>query len=249
MTLLVNVPPHFSTLLGHFGQKCGMIRRASRRRTKEPGMQARRRTAKRSISTLIISQEGIELGILEVLKKHAAKNGLTNSELLKKCGARLKRSLAALFKRKEPRSEDVKGLLYNLWRSGFLFFEPPNSGQRVGRVWGMESARQIFPSACFFTPKHGSSKETTENTREALKAAYSKFVPEHLGGFVPIFKVRRALDWSSQAFDSLLRDLNERQEPVVELHAGDPADLTEAEKRDSLWKSGRLLIRMRWREP
>jgi hypothetical protein len=212
-------------------------------------MQARRRTAKRSISTLIISQEGIELVILEVLKKHAAKKGLTNSELLKKCGARLKRSLAALFKRKDPRSEDVKGLLYDLWRRGFLFFEPPNRGQRVGRVWDMESARRVFPSAYPFASERDSSKETTENTREALKAAYSKFVPEHLGGFVPIFKVRRALSWSSKAFDNLLRDLNERQEPVVELHAGDPADLTDAEKRDCLWKGGRLLIRMRWRDP
>ncbi|MGB6067233.1 MAG: hypothetical protein WBG50_20690 [Desulfomonilaceae bacterium] len=211
--------------------------------------QTRKSIGKETVSPPAVSPGELEVSILEVMKKHAAKKGLTYSELLKKCGARLKRSLAALFNRKEPRSEDVKGLLYDLWGRGLLFFEPPNRGQRVGRVWDMESARNVFPLACPFAPERDSSKQTTEVSQEALKAAYSEFVPEHLGGFVPIFKVRRALGWSSQAFDSLLWDLNERHDPVVELHGGDPADLTEGEKRDSLWKDSRLLIRMRWRVP
>jgi hypothetical protein len=196
-----------------------------------------------------ISQDELESGILKLLKKHAAIKGLTNSELLKKCGSVMKRSLAALLKRKEVGTEDIKGLLYVLWRKGLLFFEPPNRGQRVGRVWDMASARNVFLLACPFTASRNGSTETKKVSQEALKAAYDKFVPEHLGGFVPIFKVRRELGWPRPAFDGLLQNLNERHNPVVELHAADPADLTERERRDSLWQGGRLLVRMRWREP
>jgi hypothetical protein len=209
----------------------------------------RESSAKKANQLLTLSQEELERGILEVLKKHATTKGLTNSELLKKCGSLMKRSFAVLFKRKEVGAEDVKGFLYDLWRKGLVFFEPPNRGQRVGRIWGMESARTVFPLACPSTLPLNGPKHVTDARRGALKAAYDKFVPEHLGGFVPIFKVRRELGWSTQTFDSLLQDLNERDDPLVELHAADPADLTEGERRDSLRKGTRLLVRMRWREP
>jgi len=198
---------------------------------------------------MVVSHEDIERMILEVLKKHATIKGLTNSELLKKCGSITKKSLARFSKRREARTEDLKGLVYELWQKGLLFFEPPNRAQRVGRVWNMESARTIFSLACSAGVAPPGSKEPTDVNQKALKAAYDKFVPEHLGGFVPIFKVRRQLGWSSHAFDTLLRNLNQQNDPVVELHSADPADLTEEERRDSLWQGGRLLVRMRWREP
>jgi len=194
------------------------------------------------------SQAEVELRILEVLKKNAVEKGLTNSELLKKCGSAMQRSFAAFFKRKRAGTEDVKGLLYDLWRRGLVFFEPPNRRQRAGRVWDMESAQTIFPSACPPGLAPPGSGKATDVSQKALRAAYEKFVPEHLGGFVPIFKVRRELGWQRQAFDGLLQDLNERYDPVVELHAADPADLSEEEKRDSLWQESRLMVRMRWRE-
>lgn len=216
----------------------------------KPGSPTRRsHTKKSTIRVMAVSGEEVERRILEVLKKHAAMKGLTNSELLKKCGSITKRSLAIFFKRKEPTAEDLKGLLYEIWRKGLLFFEPPNRGQRVGRVWDIGSARNVFSLACTPARARNGSTEAPEGSQRALRAAYDKFVPEHLGGFVPIFKVRRELGWSSEAFDALLQDLNEQNDPVLELHAADPADLTEGERRDSLWQGGRLLVRMRWREP
>jgi hypothetical protein len=112
----------------------------------------------------------------------------------------------------------------------------------------MQSAQKCFSLARSSAPSPNDYSAKIATNREALKAAYDKFVPEHLGGFVPIFKVRRALDWPRQAFDTLLQALNEQEDPLVELHAADPGDLNDDERRDSLVKGGRLLVRMRWRE-
>jgi len=78
--------------------------------------------------------------------------------------------------------------------------------------------------------------------------AYNKFVPQHLGGFVPIYKVRRELEAPREDFDALLRSLNERDEPILELFGGDPQKFTDDQKNDSLWRGENLLLRMRWRE-
>ncbi len=225
-----------------------MARKSFSKSTIESGPQTAASLEKGISGSDNVPQKDLELGVLEVLKKHATAKGLTNSELLKKCGSKIKKSLAASFKRKEATTEDIKGLLYLLWRKRFVFFEPPNRGQRVGRVWDMESAQKSFSFDSFPTEAVHCFTKAIEISQEALKAAYDKYVPEHLGGFVPIFKVRRELAWPNRAFDELLQDLNERCDPVVELHAGDPADLTEEEKQDSLWKGSRLLVRMRWRE-
>jgi hypothetical protein len=227
-----------------------MSRKSSRGSTIQPSSPTRRSPAKSITSSVAVSQEAVQLSILEILKRHATVKGVTNSELLKKCGSATKRSLAVLFNRKEASTEDIKALLYLLWRKGLVFFEPPNRGQRVGRAWDMKSARTAFALGSSSAPEpQNVSKQKIQANQDALKAAYDKFVPEHLGGFVPIFKVRRALGWPTQVFDGLLQDLNERTDPVIELHAADPADLTEEEKRDSLWQGGRLLVRMHWRSP
>jgi hypothetical protein len=233
--------------LRHLKEESGMSQKSSRGSTNQPSLPARKSPTRSTIQSVVVSQEEIERSILEVLKRHAAAKGLTNSELLKKCSSVIKKSLAALFKRKEVKTEDVKGMLYELWGKGLVFFEPPKRGQKVGRVWDMASASTVFCLARFPRAVETHPTETTEVGLEALKAAYEKFVPQHLGGFVPIFKVRRDLGWPTQVFDGLLHDLNERTDPVIELHAADPRDLTEEEKRDSLWQGGRLLVRMRWR--
>jgi len=196
-----------------------------------------------------ISRQEVEQGILETLARHAVTKGLTNSELLKKCGSAMHRSVAAFFKRKQAGTEDIKDLLYTLWQQGLVFFQPPNRGQRVGRVWDMNAGLNAFPPSPSLTQPRDRAEESPKVGQQALKAAYAKFVPEHLGGFVPIFKVRRELGWPRQVLDEMLQDLNERHDPVVELHTADPADLTEEEKRDSLLQGNRLLVRMRWREP
>jgi hypothetical protein len=229
-------------------EEWAMSPKNSRGSTIQPSSPTRRSPAKNITSPVTVSQKAIELSILGILRQHAAMKGVTNSEVLKKCGMATKRSLAVLFKRKEASTEDIKALFYLLWRKGLVFFEPPNRGQRVGRVWDMQSAQECFSLARTSKASPNGYNERTEANRQALKAAYDKFVPEHLGGFVPIFKVRRELGWPSQAFDSLLQELNERQEPVVELHAADPSDLSDDERRDSLVKGSRLLVRMRWRE-
>jgi hypothetical protein len=196
------------------------------------------------------SWEQIKSRLLEVLKKHASQRGLTNSELVKKSGTETRRSLATLhkIKGKEAGAEHLKPIIYDLWRSGLVFVEPPNRGQKVGRIWDIDSARNIFPHAAPATVVPERPRPIPVISQHALKDAYDSFVPEHLAGFVPIFKVRRKLSWPREDFDRLLIDLNQRNDPVIELHAGDPADLSAEEKRDSLWLQAKLLVRMRWRE-
>jgi hypothetical protein len=203
------------------------------------------------ISSKILSQEELEFRLLAILGKHATTRGLTNSEFVNKCGVEITRSLAAFLNVKGNKVgvEHLKSVIYELWRRGLLFVEPPNRGQKVGRIWDMASARNTFPLACPIAEGQGRRTSTHAISPDALKAAYDTFVPEHPAGFVPIFKVRRELAWPHKDFDALLVDLNQRNDPVIELHAADPADLSTEEKRDSLWLQGKLLVRMRWREP
>lgn len=207
--------------------------------------------ANKRISPSILSRKDLESRFLGVLMTHAIVRGLTNSELLKKCGVEIRRSLAAFLnlKGKEVGAEHLKSFIHDLWQRGLVFVEPPNRGQKVGRIWDMNAARSTFPLACTAAIGHARHVPTPRISQGVLKSAYERIVPEHLAGFVPIFKVRRELDWPHKDFDSLLIDLNQRDDPVIELHAADPADLSEEEKRDSLWLQGKLLVRMRWREP
>ncbi len=109
----------------------------------------------------------------------------------------------------------------------------------------MEHARVKFPLVCT-APATPPVRQSTL-TDQSLKTAYDKFVPDHLGGFVPIFKVRRELAAPREEFDNLLKHLNELDEPVLELHGGDPQVYTEDQKQDSLRRGENLFLRMRWR--
>ena len=123
-----------------------------------------------------------------------------------------------------------------------MFVEPPAKGLKACRVWSVEVARVQFPYA--FAP---TAYQAFELTEESLKSAYDKFVPEYIGGFVPIYRVRRDLQAPRPAFDKLLRNLNERPDPVIELFPSDPLDLTEDQRKDCLVRDDTLLVRMKWR--
>ncbi|MFC1834285.1 hypothetical protein ACFL2Q_06065 [Thermodesulfobacteriota bacterium] len=80
-----------------------------------------------------------------------------------------------------------------------------------------------------------------------IKTAYDKFAPEHIGGFVPIYKVRRELGCPREEFDRGRRGLNELADPIIELHEGDPSRYSPSRRHDSLKLDQNLYLRMRWR--
>ncbi|MFH0825718.1 MAG: hypothetical protein V2B18_23430 [Pseudomonadota bacterium] len=188
-------------------------------------------------------------GLLETLDRHGRLQGLTCREMLDKCGAACRRGLALKLKLADgkPGASHVQAFVYDLWTKGLVFSEPPRKGKRVGRIWPMDVARIKFP--LLFAPEDQRKNHAESITKERLKAAYDKFVPEHLGGFVPIYKVRRELAGSKDELDKILRELNEMDDPVLELLGGDPRKFTEDQKQDSLWRGENLFLRMRWRRP
>lgn len=192
----------------------------------------------------IISDNDLVPKFLAVLEVRIADRGLTYGELAKTCGIAWRRGLALhqKLKKNEAAAADIQAFVYDLWKSGKLFVEPPARGQKACRIWPVQAACGKFPSAC--VPPGDGSPILSE---QSLRAVYDKFVAEHIGGFVPIYKVRRELRGFREAFDDLLRDLNERPEPVIELFPSDPRELTEDQKHDSLKRGGTLLVRMKWR--
>jgi hypothetical protein len=192
----------------------------------------------------IVSEDDLVPQFVRTLEARVVQRGLTYSELVKVCGIPWCRALALHqnIKKKLAAAADIQAFVYDLWKTGKVFIEPPARGQRVCRIWSVAAASGNFPSAR--VPAGDGSPVLSQ---QSLKAAYDKFVPEYAGGFVPIYEVRSEFRGFRDAFDDLLRDLNERPEPVIELFPSDPRDLTENQKRDSLKRGGALLVRMKWR--
>lgn len=64
--------------------------------------------------------------------------------------------------------------------------------------------------------------------------------------FVRIHRLRASLGWGRERFDTMLRTL--AAEGVVELHGGDPSQMTEAEVAESYWDtSGQVYLTVSWR--
>lgn len=189
----------------------------------------------------------LESRVLDVLCRSTLRQGLTPGELNKKSSETWQKALAVKLglKKSKATSSDAQGYLYELWERGLIFVEPPSPGKKSIRVWAVENARARFPLLCPAPGTH--SERETALTQQTLKSAYDNFVPDHLGGFVPIFKVRRQLSASKEEFDNLLKDLNELDDPVIDLLGGDPQQYTEDQKQDSLWRGENLFLRMRWR--
>ncbi len=192
----------------------------------------------------VISENDLVPKFLVVLEVRTADRGLTYGELAKTCGIAWRRGLALhqKLKKKEAAAADIQAFVYDVWKSGKLFVEPPTRGQKSCRIWSVQAACSKFPTAC--VPAADGSPVLSE---QSLRAVYDKFVAEYIGGFVPIYQVRQEFRGFREAFDHLLRDLNERPEPVIELFPSDPRELTENQKRDSLKRGGTLLVRMKWR--
>lgn len=192
----------------------------------------------------VVSEDDLVPQFLRTLEARVVQRGLTYSELVKVCGIPWCRALALHqnIKKKQAGAADIQALVYDLWKTGKVFIEPPARGQRVCRIWSVDGGSKNFPSV-----RVSAGDGPPELSEQLLKAAYDKFVPEYAGGFVPIYEVRSEFREFGDAFDALLRDLNERPEPVIELFPSDPRELTENQKRDSLKRGGALLVRMKWR--
>ena len=193
-----------------------------------------------------MSEPDLTPRLFEVLKVRATQRGLTFGELAKACGIAWRRGLAVRqkLKRSEATATDIQALVYDLWKNGHLFVEPPAKGQRTCRVWSVQAARIKFPSAC---APEGDGEGRRALSETTLRAAYEELAQEYIGGFVPIYRVRREFPGSRETFDVVLRDLNERPEPLIELFPSDPQELTEDQKRDCLKRGDTLLVRMKWR--
>jgi hypothetical protein len=180
----------------------------------------------------------------QTLRARAIQQGLTCGKIADNCGPAWRRGLAKKqkLKKEEATATDVQAFVYDRWKAGQILVEPPSKGQKACRVWPVEVARAKFPYA--FAPAGYGPMELTE---QSLKSAYEKLVPEYIGGFVPIYRVRRDLQASRPAFDKLLRNLNERPDPVIELFPSDPRDVTADQKEDCLMRGDTLLVRMKWR--
>lgn len=194
-----------------------------------------------------VSIHDLEGHLLSKLRQHANQNGLTYGEIAKKCGVAWRRGLAESrkIKNKEARVQDVKDFVYKLWIHGRVFVEPPKGRKTAPRFWDLESGVAAFP----FMSRPGASEkpETGQTVLDSLRMAYDKFVSDHLGGYVPIFKVRRALNWPKERFDQALKDLNERRDPLIELHGGDPQNYSKDEMDDSFERRSSRYLLMRWR--
>jgi len=81
----------------------------------------------------------------------------------------------------------------------------------------------------------------------ALLEAYRGFLADHSSGYVPIYKLRERLGWPRNQFDEIITDLNLRDNPIVELHRGDPLRYTPEQSKDSLRLRGRTYRLLRWR--
>jgi hypothetical protein len=195
----------------------------------------------------VLGEAYLETRVLETLKNQTVQDGLTLGGLKDKCKPDWLRGLAVKLGLKKPEATltDALSFIYDLWKRGLVFAEPPARGRKAVRFWCLEHARLKFPLACADRGTQAARDSTL--TQESLKTAYDKFVPDHLGGFVPVFKVRRELAAPREEFDNLLKSLNELDDPVIDLLGGDPQQYTEDQKQDSLWRGTNLFLRMRWR--
>jgi|GEM_PF-2558048 len=195
------------------------------------------------------TKEEMEARFIEILKKKTKDGGLVLSQLQKACDRNWLRAFAGL-RNVSPgrlRATDFKQIIHDLWARGLLLIEPPSGRQTAPRIWDIASGRTRFPGvAQALSPLVSASDEATSGL-DQLKQVYDRLAGEYAGGYVPIFKVRRALNWPRDKFDRTLRDLNERRNPVIELHGGDPQYYDDDERVDSLFRHQTLLLHMRWR--
>ena len=98
-----------------------------------------------------------------------------------------------------------------------------------------------------YIPLEIAEREKAEAPYRTFRAAY-----EAAGGgrhFVRIHRVRErlyALGWSDEQFDHILEELRARM--AIELHGGDPSQLTRDEIQASYSSHGNLSITLSWRE-
>ncbi|MBF0524155.1 MAG: hypothetical protein HQK56_03555 [Deltaproteobacteria bacterium] len=198
--------------------------------------------------------------LLKTLKQHTTKAGLTCGDLGVKCGAGLKQKLALAKKTGDVAeeagvAEAVASVIYSLWEQGRVFLQPHISkiGLSAPRIWSIENARNAFPKLFETSPPIPVALKAAPTLSEllteeaAIKRAYDKYAPEYMG-YVPIFKVRRELGWSREKFDNALRQLKERDVPLVNLMSGDPERYTPDETADSIKQGYTIYLQMRWRD-
>ncbi|MBF0497576.1 MAG: hypothetical protein HQK58_13535, partial [Deltaproteobacteria bacterium] len=199
--------------------------------------------------------------LLKTLDEQTTTAGLTYGDVGAKCKIAWRRGLALATKTGDAEkgtigAEAIARFIYPLWEQGQVVIQPANPGKAGGwktpRIWSLTSGRAKFSKifqAAPATPGEIKTKtpppdKTTDVA--ALKRAYDKYAPEYLG-YVPIYLVRRELGWLREKFDDLLRNLCERDEPVIILMRGDMQHYTEDEKKDSLRRGNILYMQVRWR--
>jgi Arc/MetJ-type ribon-helix-helix transcriptional regulator len=138
-----------------------------------------------------------------------------------------------------------EGLIDRLDR--YLEWAERRTGQRANRneairqaltSW-LEAKEEIMPSV----PQ---SPLSTPEARQQWRAAYNAVGQGE--GFVRLHRIREALGWSGEEFDRVLETLVAGYH--VELHGGDPSQLSAAEVANSYQDArGALYLTVSWRNP
>ncbi|MBF0496702.1 MAG: hypothetical protein HQK58_09030 [Deltaproteobacteria bacterium] len=193
----------------------------------------------------ILPEDQLEPYLLTKLQKAASDQGLTYAQVGQKCGKKWTRALARTMKlvAEEAGVLAIKDLIYTLWARGRVFVEPPHGRLKAPRVWDLDSGLKAFP---LVSPR-AAQKADTQCEDQDIKNAYQKSAAEYFG-FVPIYILRRELGWPREKFDRALFNLNERDNPVIDLLSGDPQNYTPDQKEDSIRKGNDLYLQILWRE-
>ena len=181
-----------------------------------------------------------------VLSRSTRKAGLTYGEAGKKCGKQWRDSLPkhSGLPVKRSISAHLTKFIYDEWRDGRLFLEPPRPGQRSARIWHPEHAAKKFARAATSTTVQSNGNGASA---AQLRQAYEHFLPEHPSGAVNIFKIRRFLDWSRDGFDSFVESLACQRNPPFQFVGGDPQAYSADQREDSLEQQGELYFSILWR--
>ncbi len=193
------------------------------------------------------TEEEVRSFIVKRLSLVAVQRGVTFSELEGGRGhARWKRAFQRSSGKQKPGVKEKNELIHELWRKGLVFIEPPRGKQRAVRLWDAHAGRAKFAVT---TSEGGPSEKpaVAATDIERVKAAYEALSSEHFG-FVPIYRVRRDSGLSDERFDTVLHELSEQDDPVIDLLVGDPGHFEKDQIRDSFRTGDTVYFRMLWRK-
>lgn len=185
-----------------------------------------------------------------------ARQGLTAGEVSRLCGKGWRKQLAKWAGTDSATIEIVRDFIHELWSEGVVVVEPPRGKQTGGKVWAPEvfASRKSKPfrRKPLARPRAAEEKEVAAPAsgradEDAFRAVYEEMQSDHFTGAVPIFKLRRALNWPRERFDRLISALSSRKTAPAQLVGGNAAALSAEQRQDSFVQDGELYLNVVWK--